>query len=58
MNMILEVIKIQPDTLISMCAVCVTDRSGGRIALLIIISSLIFLGVANWAWKKYFKNTR
>ncbi|MDP6440102.1 MAG: hypothetical protein QGF61_00150 [Pelagibacteraceae bacterium] len=58
MNMILEVIKIQPDTLLSMCAVCVTDRSGGRIALLIIISSLIFLGVANWAWKKYFKNTR
>ena len=58
MNMILEAIKIQPDTLLSMCAVCVTDRSGGRIALLIIISSLIFLGVANWAWKKYFKNTR
>mgnify|MGYP001407754889 FL=1 len=58
MNMILEVIKIQPDTLLSMCAVCVSDRSGGRIALLIIISSLIFLGVANWAWKKYFKNTR
>jgi hypothetical protein len=58
MNVILEVIKIQPDTLLSMCAVCVSDRSGGRIALLIIISSLIFLGVANWAWKKYFKNTR
>jgi hypothetical protein len=58
MNMILEVIKIQPDTLLSMCAVCVSDRSGGRIALLIIISSLIFLGVANWAWKKYYKNTR
>jgi hypothetical protein len=58
MNMILEVIKIQPDTLLSMCAVCVSDRSGGRIALLIIISSLIFIGVANWAWKKYFKNTR
>ena len=56
--MILEAIKIQPDTLLSMCAVCVSDRSGGRIALLIIISSLIFLGVANWAWKKYFKNTR
>jgi hypothetical protein len=40
--MILEAIKIQPDTLLSMCAVCVSDRSGGRIALLIIISSLIF----------------
>ena len=56
--MILEAIKIQPDTLLSMCAVCVSDRSGGQIALLIIISSLILLGVANWAWKKYFKNTK
>ena len=37
--MILEAIKIQPDTLLSMCAVCVSDRSGGRIALLIIIRS-------------------
>ena len=56
--MILEAIKIQPDTLLSMCAVCVSDRSGGQIALFIIISSLILLGIANWVWKKYFKNTR
>ena len=49
---------MQPDTIISMCAVCVSDRSGGQIALLIIISSLIFLGIGNWVWKKYFKNTR
>ena len=56
--MILETIKFQPDALISMCAVCVSDRSGGQIALMIIVSSLILLGVVNWAWRKYFKNTR
>jgi|TARA_B100001964_G_C14041519_1_gene512874 hypothetical protein len=56
--MILKTLTFQPDAIISMCAVCVSDRSGGRIALLIIVFSLIFLAIANWAWKKYFKNTR
>ena len=56
--MMLEIVKFQPDILLSMCAVCVSDRSGGQIALFIIISSLILLGIANWVWKKYFKNTR
>jgi len=54
--MILETIKFQPETLISMCAVCVSDRSGAKIALIVIISSLILLGLANWAFKKYIKN--
>ena len=56
--MILKTITLQPDMIISMCAVCVSDRSGGQIALLIIVASLIFLGIVNWAWKKYYKNTR
>ena len=56
--MILKTLTFEPDVIISMCAVCVSDRSGGQIALLIIVSSLIFLAVANWAWKKYSKNTR
>jgi len=34
------------------------DRNGGQIALLIIISSLVLLGVANWVWKKYFLNKK
>ena len=55
--MILKTLTLQPDAIISMCAVCISDRSGGQIALLIIVSSLIFLGIANWIWKKYFKNT-
>ena len=56
--MILKTIILQPDMIASMCAVCVSDRSGGQIALLIIVASLIFLGIANWTWKKYSKNTR
>ena len=55
--MILKTLTLQPDEIISLCAVCISDRSGGQIALLIIVSSLIFLGIANWIWKKYFKNT-
>ncbi len=53
--MILEAIKIQPDTLLSMCAVCVSDRSGGRIALLIIISSLIFFRCRKLGLEKIFQ---
>ena len=56
--MILKTLTLQPEAIISMCAVCISDRSGGQIALLIIVSSLIFLAIVNWAWKKYFKNTR
>ena len=56
--MILKTLTLQSDVINSMCAVCISDRSGGKIALLIIVSSLIFLAIANWIWKKYFKNTR
>ena len=54
--MIFQTLIFQPEKLISLCAVCVSDRNGGQIALLIIIFSLIVLGVGNWAWKKYFSN--
>ena len=50
------ILIFQSEKLMSLCTVCVTDRSGGQIALLIIVSCLIILGVANWAWKKYFSN--
>ena len=56
--MISETLIFQPEKLISLCAICISDRSGGKIALLIIISSLVLLGVANWAWKKYFLNKK
>ena len=54
--MISETLIFQPEKLISLCAVCVSDRNGGQIALIIIISSLIVLAAANWARKKYFSN--
>ena len=56
--MILKTLTIQPDTVLQLCTVCVTDNNGGKIALLIIVSSLILLGVANWVWKKYFSNKK
>ena len=54
--MLPQTLIIQPEKLISLCAVCVSDRNGGQIALIIIISSLIVLAAANWARKKYFSN--
>ena len=56
--MILKTLPIQTDSVISLCTVCITDNNGGKIALTIIISALILLGVANWAWKKYFTNKK
>ena len=56
--MILPDLTLQNEELIRMCAVCISDRSGGQIALLIIVSALILLGVGNWAWKKHFLNKK
>jgi len=41
-----------------LCTVCVNDNSGAKIALTIIVGSLFILGLANWAWKKYFANKK
>ena len=54
--MVSQTLIFQPENLISLCAVCISDRNGAQIALLIIISSLIVLAAGNWAWKKYFSN--
>ena len=56
--MILQTLTFQPDALVSLCAVCISDNSGGKIALLIIVAALILLAVANWGWKKYFTNKK
>ena len=56
--MILKTLTFQSDTPLSLCTVCITDNSGGKIALTIIVSALILLGVANWAWKKYFSKKK
>ena len=54
----LEVITLKTDTLIQLCTVCITDNNVGKIALTIIISGLVLLGLGNWAWKKYFSNKK
>ena len=56
--MILNELIPQQDLLLTLCTVCVTDNNGGKIALTIIVSSLILLGLGNWAWKKYFSNKK
>ena len=56
--MILKTLPLQADSVLSLCTVCITDNNGGKIALTIIVSALILLAVGNWAWKKYFSNTK
>ena len=48
----------KPNTINYLCTVCVSDNNGAKIALTIIISSLVLLGLANWAWNKYFVNKK
>tara|TARA_B100002051_G_scaffold122263_1_gene116447 strand:+ start:787 stop:960 length:174 start_codon:yes stop_codon:yes gene_type:complete len=40
---------------VSLCSVCISDTSGGQIALFIILLSFAVLGLLNLTWKKYFK---
>ena len=56
--MIKQDLIFKPDTVNYLCTVCVSDNNGAKIALTIIISSLILLGFANWAWKKYSLNKK
>ena len=56
--MILRPLLNQPDSILSLCTVCVTDNNGGKIALSIIVSALIILGLGNWAWKKFLSNKK
>jgi hypothetical protein len=54
----METITFKADTITYLCTVCVSDNNGAKIALSIIILSLVSLGVANWAWKKYFTSKK
>ena len=56
--MILETLTIETNLVNYLCTVCITDNNGGKIALTIIISALVLLGLGNWAWKKYFSNKK
>ena len=52
----MQFLIFKSNTVNYLCTVCVSDNNGAKIALSIIISSLILLGLVNWAWKKYFHN--
>ena len=56
--MILKTLTIQPGTVLQLCTVCITGNNGGKIALAVIVSGLILLGVGNWAYKKYILNKK
>tara|TARA_Y100001960_G_scaffold73186_1_gene77792 strand:- start:321 stop:509 length:189 start_codon:yes stop_codon:yes gene_type:complete len=56
--MILKNLIIEPSEVLYLCTVCVTDNNGGKIALGIIILSLVILGFGNWVWKKYLSNKK
>ena len=56
--MIIKTLIPEQNEVLNLCTVCITDNNGGKIALTIIISVLILLGLANWAWKKYFTNKK
>ena len=56
--MILKTLTFEPDSVLYLCTVCITGNNGGKIALAIIVSGLILLGLGNWAWKKYFSNKK
>tara|TARA_B100001123_G_C14950173_1_gene883332 strand:- start:81 stop:269 length:189 start_codon:yes stop_codon:yes gene_type:complete len=56
--MILKNLTIQTDSVLQLCTVCVTGNNGGKIALAVIVSGLILLGVGNWAYKKYILNKK
>ena len=56
--MIWQILTFQPESTILLLHIGVDNKSGGKIAVLIIISLLILLGVANWAWKKYISSKK
>jgi hypothetical protein len=56
--MISQTLIFKENTVNYLCTVCVSDNNGAKIALTIIVSSLLLLALANWAWKKYFVNKK
>ena len=49
------IINISNLETLKMCAVCISETSGGQLALLVIVVSFTILGLLNRSWKKNFK---
>ena len=54
----MPILLLKNNTVNLLCTVCVSDNNGAKTALTIIILSIVLLGLANWAWKKYFVNKK
>tara|TARA_X000001036_G_C20177177_1_gene601958 strand:+ start:58 stop:240 length:183 start_codon:yes stop_codon:yes gene_type:complete len=54
----MKTLIFNPDSINYLCTVCVSDNNGAKIAVTVIVSSLLLLGLANWAWKKYSANKK
>ena len=54
----METLIFQPENINYLCTVCVSDNNGAKMAVTVIVSSLVLLGLANWAWKKYFSSKK
>jgi hypothetical protein len=52
------IIDISNPEILKMCAVCISETSGGQMALLIIVSSFTLLGLLHRSWKKNFKKKK
>jgi hypothetical protein len=52
--MLTQSLIVKTDAVNYLCTVCVSDNNGAKIAVTVIISSLVLLGLGNWAWNKYF----
>ena len=56
--MIWQILTFQSESTILLLHIGIDDKSGGKIALSIIILVLILLGVVNWAWNKCILNKK
>ncbi len=48
-------LEIFNSEVLKLCAVCISETSGGQLALFIIVLSFVILGLLNTSWKKNFK---
>tara|TARA_B100000941_G_C28285750_1_gene438906 strand:+ start:43 stop:216 length:174 start_codon:yes stop_codon:yes gene_type:complete len=48
-------LKIVDLEVLKLCAVCISETSGGQLALFVIVLSFVILGLLNTSWKKNFQ---
>ena len=48
-------LKIVDLEVLKLCAVCISETSGGQLALFVIVLSFVILGLLSTSWKKNFQ---